>query len=399
MNVVNSLTKTHFSLERVQVFSCAFLCFASLNPYYLWGIGRGIQLVMISVFLMAVFFKKHQSSSQLILGLFVAVLVFLYGILYGMSVFGALYISLFTLLISLVRRDVLLDSYSLFKGFFVFSMVPALLLWFFHNVFFDKYFMFMGYVDDALVPNQLKIEAGQKYVLYPFSVVLNYMLDWPYYRIFGPFDEPGRVGTIAAFLLVIEKFNLKRFSNIIIFGSGLLSFSLAFYILLLIFFVFHFAKKPLIALSMLTCSILVGAVLSQNVFLKSKIVDRFAVASDGKLAGDNRAGASLEESFAVWQNAPPVDYLIGLKNLPAEEGSSWKLIPIRAGLLGVIVFSLFFVSIYFISNGLRLPYSFAFLAVFIASIYQRPDVMSPALIMIFSIGSIVYSKRFNFLRV
>lgn len=399
MNVDKDLCAPHCLLESVQAFSCAFLCFASLNPYYLWGIGREVQSVVLFVFLIAVFFKKHQSSKKILGGLFTGVIVFIYSSLYGMSFFGALYVSLFVLLIIMVRRDVLFKSYLLFKYFFVFSMIPAFLLWVLHNIFFGNGLMFMGYVDDALVPNQLKVEAGQRYVIYPFSVVLNYMLEWPYYRIFGPFDEPGRVGTVAAFMLAIEKFNFRYASNVIIFCVGLLSFSLAFYILSIIFIVFRFARRPFVILLVVVCSACAGILLSQNDFLKSKIVDRFTFSSEGKFAGDNRTGTSLEEGFITWQNATAVDYLIGLKNLPAEGGSSWKLIPIRSGLLGAMLFVVVFSSLYIIGNGLRLPYSFAFLTVFAASIYQRPDVISPALIMIFFTGSIVYSKSWNVLKV
>lgn len=383
-------------LEHVEVISCAVLCFAALNPYFLWTIGKEVQFLMLCVFSMAVFIDRYHSLKKIAAGLFLASMIFLYSMLYGMSAFGACYVALFSLLISVVSKDVLLKAFSLFKYFFVCCMVPGLILWFLHNVLLDKSFLFMGYVDDEYVPNQLKVEAGFRYATYPFSVVLDYMLEWPYYRIFGPFDEPGRVGTIAALLLAIERFDLKHISNMVIFLVGLLSFSLAFYVLSLLFLVVYFSRRPVIILLLLMCSISAGVVLSENAFFKAKIIDRFSVSSEGKLSGDNRTGASLEENFIAWRNAPVIDYIIGFKNLPAEEGSSWKLIPIRSGLLGVISFVTFFISIYVVCNGFRLPFNLAFLMVFSASIYQRPDVVSPALLLIFFAGSIVYSKRFNF---
>lgn len=51
-------------------------------------------------------------------------------------------------------------------------------------------------------------------------------------QIFGMYDEPGVVGTIAGAILMTRQFNFKKWINIPIFIAGILSFSLFFYVIL-----------------------------------------------------------------------------------------------------------------------------------------------------------------------
>ena len=65
----------------------------------------------------------------------------------------------------------------------------------------------------------------------------------PVYRFMGPFDEPGVLGTISALLLSADKLNLNKNSNKIIFFSGLISLSLAFYVLISLYFILAMVLK------------------------------------------------------------------------------------------------------------------------------------------------------------
>ena len=84
----------------------------------------------------------------------------------------------------------------------------------------------------------IKVIRGRYYKLYPFAVQLTSELDpeWQELRLTGIFDEAGRLGTLSGLFLASEKLKItKNWKNIIIFTAGVLSFSMAFYLLLIIY--------------------------------------------------------------------------------------------------------------------------------------------------------------------
>src|SRR5690606_28258663 len=52
-------------------------------------------------------------------------------------------------------------------------------------------------------------------------------------RFYSIFDEPGTLGTLSAFVLYGNRYMFRRKENLIILIGGILTFSLAFYILLI----------------------------------------------------------------------------------------------------------------------------------------------------------------------
>jgi predicted RNA-binding protein with RPS1 domain len=69
------------------------------------------------------------------------------------------------------------------------------------------------------------------YKQYPFLVMPNEVINVEFPRFYGVFDEPGVIGTFAGIMLFAERYNLKKISNIILFVSGVFSFSLFFILL------------------------------------------------------------------------------------------------------------------------------------------------------------------------
>ena len=80
------------------------------------------------------------------------------------------------------------------------------------------------------------------YIDYFFSVLLKGVFDL---RLCGLFNEPGFLGTIIALILIIEKCNLKKVGNVIMLIAGVLTFSFAFYVILIIYFLMRMLKRPL----------------------------------------------------------------------------------------------------------------------------------------------------------
>jgi hypothetical protein len=126
-------------------------------------------------------------------------------------------------------------------------------------------------------------------------------------------------------------------------------------------------------------------VFAQVEFLNNAIIERLNF-HDGRLSGDNRLGDILPQQFNTWTLSNGFNLFFGLDSVVLDGSSSWKQIPVQSGLLGVILL----ISIIFMfaaKFGRQIDYySFVFLLLFSVSIYQRPDVIKPAFLIILAGG-------------
>ena len=79
---------------------------------------------------------------------------------------------------------------------------------------------------------------GREYTVFLFNCYLDYSIV-DFNRFYAFYDEPGVLGNIVMVLLYIQKFDLKKWYNIVIFVAGILSFSLTFYIAVAIYFLLY----------------------------------------------------------------------------------------------------------------------------------------------------------------
>ncbi|WP_161821228.1 hypothetical protein [Sporotomaculum syntrophicum] len=196
----------------------------------------------------------------------------------------------------------------------------------------------------------------------------------------GPFNEPGVVGTFAALLLIADQFNLRKIGNLILLVAGVLSFSLAFFILCagyVVFCAITEKRKDLLAMIMVGLFLLVYLL----PYLRSvnPVVDelaaRFEISGKG-LAGDNRTNRAYDAFFAVYMQTE--ERWLGLgTGVNDRFGAtlSYKDLIIDYGLVGFACLML---------GLLLLPMAgkwgerkcIYFVLLFLISIYQRPNVMT-----------------------
>lgn len=119
------------------------------------------------------------------------------------------------------------------------------------------------------------------YNAYPFLVIPKVYS----FRFFGCFDEPGVVGTVCAVILLMRKFDLKEKENILILIFGIISFSLFFYIITLIY-VLLFARSKY-KLLVLTLFVTLAFLVTQESILYDLIFARMQF-EDGQMVGNNR---------------------------------------------------------------------------------------------------------------
>ncbi|MBR3730773.1 MAG: hypothetical protein IKN08_07670 [Bacteroidales bacterium] len=88
--------------------------------------------------------------------------------------------------------------------------------------------------------SECQANPGRMYDTYLFNVYLQHTIGkfGTFNRFYAFFNEPGELGTFMVALLFIQRFDLKKWYNIVFLVSGLLSFSMAFYIALMAWYVF-----------------------------------------------------------------------------------------------------------------------------------------------------------------
>ena len=369
----------------------AFFLFISLNPYYVWG---GYQLLYVSVFLVLVIlsfrFYFIFSKTKSIWAILISFLVFIYSARLGASYGGAIAFSCGTFLILAIKNTYLNSIAYKFRLLFVIVMAPGAILWVVHY-FLGVDFLYLGAIDSQIIPNQIKVDEGVGYASYPFAIVLDYMLEDQAYRLMGPFDEPGVVGTICAFLLAANRFKINSKVDILILFYGILSFSLAFYFLVLFFLLVVSMRRPHYLLIIFLMSAFVFPAAHYNETIYKYTLDRVKI-SGGEISGDNRENESLSEAFLRWKDSDIEGFLFGIPGYENSGESTWKSIAITSGLLGVMNGVLILMLAIFTTRRDFDIYVIAFLLVFTASIYQRPDVINPFYIFIFCCGVFGLSK-------
>ncbi len=210
-----------------------------------------------------------------------------------------------------------------------------------------------------------------------------YMLEGGYAsRLCGPFNEPGVVGTFAALLLIADRFDLRKKGNLVLLAAGVLSFSLAFFILCVGYILLCAATEK--RKDWLTCLLL--GVLLLAIFLPylreaspviEQLASRFTITSDG-LAGDNRTNGDYDVFFTGYMQT--TDRWLGMgtgakDSLTRGANLSYKNLIIDYGLLGFGYLLLGLLCLP-LAGKWRSRQCLFFVLLFLVSIYQRPHVMT-----------------------
>ena len=262
--------------------------------------------------------------------------------------------------IPIIKRDLVFETYRSFRRIFVFFVFLSIINYLMVLVGLD----FGGIVIEPF--NKLK---DYKYMMYPFLVV---PIQESIGRFSSIYDEPGFIGTLSALMLIAERMNLQRRSNIVLLVAGIIAFSLYFYVAMIFGFILFSSK---LKHKWFYIGILFVFVIAtyNNEFFYDTIWNRFEYDSEeGKFAGDNRNGGGLDYAYEAIQGTPL--FFTGLGSAVAEEYSgaaSLKLVILRHGLIFVLLnfIGYFILSFRQILNKKDLIVFFIF---FTLTLYQRP---------------------------
>lgn len=217
-------------------------------------------------------------------------------------------------------------------------------------------------------------------------------------RLCGIFNEPGYLGTFIALILCIEDMNIKKKENIILLIAGFLSFSMAFAMLIFIYLIMKFSRKPKTLILLVVVILLYFFVLpkiktgNQNI---DGLLSRLVINENG-LVGNNRTNARFDYIFDQTFHSSNIIFGNGsgyAKNIIGGSFASVKTYIIEHGLVGCLVFLgyLFFVALQSCKNNINCVF---LVLCFFLSVYQRPNIFTMSYFIVL-FGGIKYIQYNN----
>ncbi len=199
-------------------------------------------------------------------------------------------------------------------------------------------------------------------------------------RFHSIFLEPGHVGMICSFLLLANRFNIKRSSVVILLISVLFTLSLAAYLLVSIAFLLYslfYLRKRIGSILLLSAVVIIGYLFFANYndgrnVINEKIIQRLQYdKSKGDIAGNNRFTGKLEDFYTVFINRDEVWFGIGEKkytNMNFGPNAGYKVFIVKNGLIVTYLVCLLYIFLLFKTKKKLL---FLMLVLYIIAFIQR----------------------------
>lgn len=205
------------------------------------------------------------------------------------------------------------------------------------------------------------------------------------FRFYSMFDEPGVLGTLSAFVLYGNQYNFENKRNVVILLGAFFSFSLAFYVMTLIGYMFLAARniRKFIVSIFLVCSVILMAILflQDNLAFQYSIIDRFSNSALENI--DRRTGYRTAQFYNEFVETPSALLGIGANGMKIrglDDGQSYKLFILEYGWISIICLLL----MYSILAGKFTRSVVMCFLLFIMSFLQRPFAFNVWQILLFT---------------
>lgn len=365
----------------------SIMLFLLIPPYFMWGIfSNNATKILFSVFFCGIFFiykESNKDKNRGLKALFIFTLLYyiLGGVINGQSnAFGvcARIMMLLYVFIPFAKKDFTVSVYNKFLTIYAIVISISLLSYIGAQ---------LGYLHP--IGNLVVGQHNRAYTIYPLLVLDS---GFDFLRFYGPFNEPGVVGTLAAVLLCTQKFNFKDWRTCVILVSGILSMSLFFFGLVVCYgFVYIVFIKRRFVVALLFVGLFAGFYMQtkDDTILYNTLWQRFEWdETEHQFKGDNRKNEAVDKFYNELKTKPSFWFGSSQSEVErfwrlVEETSSYKVIVLNSGMLFLFLYLLFFVILArrYADNNLRLA---LFVLVLLANTYQRPDVYSELMLFLYS---------------
>ena len=365
----------------------SIMLFLLIPPYFMWGIfSNNATKILFSVFFCGIFFiykESNKDKNRGLKALFIFTLLYyiLGGVINGQSnAFGvcARIMMLLYVFIPFAKKDFTVSVYNKFLTIYAIVISISLLSYIGAQ---------LGYLHP--IGNLVVGQHNRAYTIYPLLVLDS---GFDFLRFYGPFNEPGVVGTLAAVLLCTQKFNFKDWRTCVILVSGILSMSLFFFGLVVCYgFVYIVFIKRRFVVALLFVGLFAGFYMQtkDDTILYNTLWQRFEWdETEHQFKGDNRKNEAVDKFYNELKTKPSFWFGSSQSEVErfwrlVEETSSYKVIVLNSGMLFLFLYLFFFVILArsYADNNLRLA---LFVLVLLANTYQRPDVYSVLMLFLYS---------------
>lgn len=390
-----------FDIKRVHIIKLstfmailwAIFAIYTIDPFFTWETYSYstyfnlfkylIQIVLCCYIVFSFLTKKSiksQSASILVFALFM--IQFLYRTLDTSDgtvqiSFGIICTVIITCAFIFMEDDQRSMIFSFFIVIFALSLLPGIVVSIAKIVHISLPYSFIESAES------IKVNSHLHYRYTFFSVILENEW-WPegYRKLCGMYDEPGRVGTIAGMLLpaltFTSKNRIKKYAAIVIVLGGLMSLSVAFYVLLSCFVIIKLFENKKITLKKFIYGILgivagIGVLiylaLNSETFQK-QILSRFTVA--GIITNNNRVSNAFEMIYSNFLKSNDKWFGVGSGNtaIRTVDAAGYQIVVYTYGIIGflLIVIWIFIMGIIFSKRNRKAIIMTIF---FLMSFYQR----------------------------
>ena len=346
-------------------------------PFWYKGIGMWIGYITVfSIFLLM--FKKRYFVVQIkdLLVLPLSILSFIIIPAFNGFRLSSIFILLAFYVALNIREIELRNSFNYITKYLYFVILISLPAW-----------LINMYVYELPVFGELDLSEAKGGALYIYNNYLLFVTDAfrDYFRFYSVFDEPGTLGTFAAFVLYGNRYDFKKKENVVILIGALFTYSMAFYMLTIIGWVYQSSKsieRMLLSIVSISCiAVILVNILADDLAFRMSVLDRFT--DVGLNHVENRTGEYVNMFWERYIRS--TDFIFGMgisyiENNFFDFGNSYKRFAIQYGLFGLVV--LFFMYVCLIRKWNR--YTMGALMLFVLSFLQRPFAFTAWQILLFS---------------
>lgn len=353
-----------------------------LQPYFIWGVYNQLQPILTMVLVALCVTSIRARYSDIAYKVLLSLIFVWLSFKLNLSIVGTLGIILYSV-IFLASETLMINSYNKFIKIFVWTTAISSIVYLLVVVFGIN-------LPHNIIP-PLNAVKDYSYNAYPLLVVPNGL---EMYRFFGCFDEPGVMGTLCAVILLMRKFDFRHKENILILVFGLISFSLFFYLICLMYAVlFAQTRYKLLCLSIF---IALFFLVSQESLLYELIFARMQF-EDGMMVGNNRDMGLDEYWYESFKNSDDFWWGLGAgtKQMYNPGGASYKDRIIE---FGAVFFFAYVAS--FITYGIHklrpsLKNILIYILVICSVLFQRPFITNITYILMIYIPILSLSNEHN----
>ena len=217
-------------------------------------------------------------------------------------------------------------------------------------------------------------------------------------RLCGLFNEPGYLGTFLALILCADGFDIKKKENIILLLAGILTFSLAFYVILIICVALRYTRS--LKSFIITILLLIILILVIPEIAKMNDTMNYLMLRINFDSLTSRTSKVFDVLYDEWRTSDKVFFGYGYgycssKILIDTEGTaSYKKALVEFGIVGFVLYYLNLI-IPAVKRAKGYTLSIVFVICFFISTYQRPYMYKlDYMILLFS--AIAFSKSVSF---